>query len=173
MGEQHKDSAGRGQRDEPRHATRRLKTDPATRAILIIALAAHAMADDRDKALKAGCDGYNTKPIELPRLLEKIETPLGAGRPGRSSTGQRTDQIACWLPVRHCAPAGGGTDKRSADLPFERARVDLHDRGPNPPRDRARHGARGHASDRVSGSNPAYRRYDVRGQDSGDRADIC
>jgi two-component system, cell cycle response regulator DivK len=58
-------------------ATRRLKADPATRAIPIIALTAHAMADDRDKALEAGCDGYDTKPIELPRLLEKIESLLG------------------------------------------------------------------------------------------------
>ena len=58
-------------------ATRRLKADPATRAIPVIALTAHAMADDRDKALEAGCDAYDTKPIELSRLLEKIELLLG------------------------------------------------------------------------------------------------
>ncbi len=53
-------------------ATRRLKADPATQAIPVIALTAHAMAADRDKALAAGCDDYDTKPIDLPRLLEKI-----------------------------------------------------------------------------------------------------
>jgi CheY-like chemotaxis protein len=58
-------------------ATRRLKADPATRAIPVIALTAHAMADDRAKALEAGCDGYDTKPIEITRLLEKIEALVG------------------------------------------------------------------------------------------------
>ena len=58
-------------------ATRRLKADPATKAIPVIALTAHAMAGDRDKALEAGCDDYDTKPIDLPRLLEKIEQLLG------------------------------------------------------------------------------------------------
>ncbi len=53
-------------------ATRRLKGDPATRAIPIIALTAHAMAGDRDEALAAGCDDHDTKPIDLDRLLEKI-----------------------------------------------------------------------------------------------------
>jgi CheY-like chemotaxis protein len=59
--------------------TRRLKADPATQAIPIIALTAHAMAGDREKALEAGCDDYDTKPVELPRLLAKIEALL-AGR---------------------------------------------------------------------------------------------
>jgi two-component system cell cycle response regulator DivK len=54
-------------------ATRRLKAAPKTRAIPIIALTAHAMAADRDKALAAGCDDYDSKPIELKRLLPKIE----------------------------------------------------------------------------------------------------
>lgn len=58
-------------------ATRRLKADPATRGIPVIALTAHAMAADREKALAAGCDDYDTKPIELPRLLEKIARLLG------------------------------------------------------------------------------------------------
>jgi CheY-like chemotaxis protein len=59
-------------------ATRRLKADPATRAIPVIALTAHAMAEDREKALAAGCDDYDTKTIELPRLLEKIKKFLPA-----------------------------------------------------------------------------------------------
>ena len=61
-------------------ATRRVKENPATRAIPIIALTAHAMADDREKALAAGCDDYDTKPIDLPRLLEKIERLLAGNK---------------------------------------------------------------------------------------------
>jgi two-component system, cell cycle response regulator DivK len=57
-------------------ATREIKADSATAAIPIIALTAHAMSGDREKALEAGCDGYDTKPIELTRLLEKIEARL-------------------------------------------------------------------------------------------------
>ena len=59
-------------------ATRRLKADPATRDIPIIALSAHAMAGDREKALATGCDDFDTKPIEFDRLLAKIEQALGA-----------------------------------------------------------------------------------------------
>ena len=58
-------------------ATRQLKAAPATQAIPIIALTAHAMVGDREKALEAGCDDYDSKPIEFPRLLEKIEALLG------------------------------------------------------------------------------------------------
>ena len=57
-------------------ATRQLKTAPETQAIPVIALTAHAMAGDREKAVEAGCNDYDTKPIELPRLLEKIEALL-------------------------------------------------------------------------------------------------
>ena len=59
-------------------ATRQVKAAPATRAIPVIALTAHAMAGDRDKAIEAGCDDYDTKPIELQRLLRKMETLLTA-----------------------------------------------------------------------------------------------
>ena len=58
-------------------ATRRLKSDPVTRAIPVIGLTAHAMTGDREKAITAGCDDYDTKPVELPRLLGKIESLLG------------------------------------------------------------------------------------------------
>lgn len=59
-------------------ATRQIKGAEVTRAIPVIALTAHAMAGDREKAVAAGCDDYDTKPVEFPRLLLKIETLLGA-----------------------------------------------------------------------------------------------
>jgi len=61
-------------------ATRRIKTDPRTAAIPIIALTAHALASDRDKSVEVGCAEYDTKPVDLPRLLGKINACLNAAR---------------------------------------------------------------------------------------------
>jgi two-component system cell cycle response regulator DivK len=61
-------------------ATRRLKADAATASIPVIALTAHAMAKDREEALACGCDDYDTKPVELPRLLQKISDLLAGVR---------------------------------------------------------------------------------------------
>ena len=60
--------------------TRRLKADRATRGIPVVALTAHALPGQRERALEAGCDDYDTKPVELPRLLAKIDA-LVAGKP--------------------------------------------------------------------------------------------
>jgi two-component system, cell cycle response regulator DivK len=57
-------------------ATRRVKSNPETKHIPVIALTAHAMAGDRDKTMEAGCDDYDTKPIDLARLLSKIEAQM-------------------------------------------------------------------------------------------------
>jgi two-component system cell cycle response regulator DivK len=61
-------------------ATKRLKSSEHTSSIPIIALTAHAMAKDREEALACGCDDYDTKPVELPRLLQKITMLLSRGR---------------------------------------------------------------------------------------------
>jgi len=63
-------------------ATRQLKSDPATQPIPVIALTAHAMQGDRDKAADAGCDDYETKPIDFARLFEKIATLLASRSSG-------------------------------------------------------------------------------------------
>jgi two-component system cell cycle response regulator DivK len=63
-------------------ATRRLKGDPATRSVPVIALTAHAMAGDEAKAREAGCDDFDTKPVEYPRLLSKIEGLLQKRKAG-------------------------------------------------------------------------------------------
>ena len=67
-------------------ATQRLKGLPETRSIPIIALTADAMAGDREKAIEAGCDDYDTKPVHLPRLLEKINHLLRKQEAGRADT---------------------------------------------------------------------------------------
>lgn len=64
-------------------ATRHVKGNPATQAIPVIALTAHAMAADKDKAMAAGCDDFDTKPVDLPRLLGKIRSLLD----GRAAAG--------------------------------------------------------------------------------------
>jgi CheY-like chemotaxis protein len=61
-------------------ATRRVKSDDATRSVPVIGLTAHAMAGDREKAIEAGCDDYDTKPVELERLIGKMERLLGTGK---------------------------------------------------------------------------------------------
>ncbi len=71
-------------------ATRRLKAGPITGHIPVIALTAHAMSGDREKALEAGCDDYDTKPVELSRLLGKIEALLSGGDNTLASLGKPT-----------------------------------------------------------------------------------
>jgi CheY-like chemotaxis protein len=61
-------------------ATRRVKSDAATRGVPVIGLTAHAMSGDREKAIEAGCDDYDTKPVEIDRLIGKIERLLGSGK---------------------------------------------------------------------------------------------
>jgi two-component system, cell cycle response regulator DivK len=69
-------------------ATRQLKAAAATRGIPVIALTAHAMSSDRERAIEAGCDDYDTKPVELPRLLGKIEALLNSTVTGAAGDDQ-------------------------------------------------------------------------------------
>lgn len=62
-------------------ATRRIKANPATSRIPIIALTAHALASDRDKSVEVGCADFDTKPVDLPRLLGKINAAIAAVQP--------------------------------------------------------------------------------------------
>lgn len=63
-------------------AVRKLKDDPETRAIPVLGLSAHAMTPDRDRAINAGCDDYDTKPVDIKRLLGKIQTLLDQNNAG-------------------------------------------------------------------------------------------
>ena len=73
-------------------ATRQIKAAPETRSVPIIALTAHAMSGDREKAIEAGCDDYDTKPIEFPRLLEKIQSLIeDAAKQREDAAKQRKD----------------------------------------------------------------------------------
>lgn len=91
-------------------ATRQLKADPATRGVPVIALTAHAMAGDREQAIAAGCDDFDTKPIELPRLLGKIEALLA---PAAGARGPRRELVlphagVADLPAVRAFVADGG-----------------------------------------------------------------
>ena len=89
-------------------ATRTLKADEATRAIPIVALTAHAMAGDRARALDAGCDDFDTKPVDLERLLGKIGALRSPARPAaptqavRQSVPARIERLRETKLWRHC-----------------------------------------------------------------------
>ena len=95
-------------------ATRRLKADAATQHIPVIALTAHAMSSDREKALEAGCDDYDTKPVELPRLLAKIEALLSGERTGSRRRTIHCDRDHTSPTAKRPPPAAVGPDPRFA-----------------------------------------------------------
>ncbi len=82
-------------------ATRQLKSGSETRGIPVIALTAHAMAGDRERALEAGCDDYDTKSIEFPRLLIKIESLLEKKALPAPQPGPAITCAGCSPPSRH------------------------------------------------------------------------
>ena len=111
-------------------ATRRIKDTPATRAIPVIALTAHAMSGDRQKALSAGCDDYDTKPIELERLLKKIGALLAAATVAPAQTpGPVTSPLAT-VPLATASSA----PTPAADLAASAAPCESHAAPRDPPR---------------------------------------
>ena len=93
-------------------ATRCIKSDDATRGVSVIGLSARTMSGDRDKAIEAGCDDYDIKPIEFDRLIGKIERLLGLAKdPGALSEGLALHGFKnmLMLPSRDPSLLGGGT----------------------------------------------------------------